>query len=548
MSTLITVGKPFFDVSTQWKREKQTHSRQWEARWIDARALKEQIDSKQKPCVKSVLVRGFNLPCQILKISLGSKHCLAISTTGSLWAWGDGRVGVLGLGTRTQSKHVFPVQVDTLNKRNRQMKQFEKVSTAAVQIIACAAGACHSVALADTGEVYCCGTGKAVGLGAENAVHAYFSQVFLSEHVSRDGIATFDVQAHDEVIISTIATGHHHVLAAVSNSSTMWVWGSAKDGRLGIGNDCEDQSFPAKIHLPSCMRNNENLLKVSKFDKCKKGNRFIERVACGIAHSIVLTSWGEVFTWGLGRHGSLGHGNLLSEYIPRHLLFDTWIGGSNKMHSVPIHSKEPNNHTEIEAVCETTQQQHQFKTLSTRTNSIYLPNYVTAGGFSSIIVVGSPKKDRGSIYFTTCTCQPYNDCSNCACGVYYFGRVVTTTAGFGSSAEWPVTPSPRKIICPKRLCINHIVCGTTHVLVIARTQRNLNHPGIVNPNSCNFVFNIQPFQRQRQRIGFESLEKAVSAAPDSPSNRSKAILFCLFRCFINICIDRLNIVNFSNNS
>merc|ERR1712137_267225 len=34
-----------------------------------------------------------------------------------------------------------------------------------------------------------------------------------------------------------------------------------------------------------------------------------EEVACGWAHTVVRTSHGEVYTWGAGEYGQLGHGD-----------------------------------------------------------------------------------------------------------------------------------------------------------------------------------------------------------------------------------------------
>ena len=35
----------------------------------------------------------------------------------------------------------------------------------------------------------------------------------------------------------------------------------------------------------------------------------VTQVACGFSHTACVTSDGEVYTWGLGKNGALGHGN-----------------------------------------------------------------------------------------------------------------------------------------------------------------------------------------------------------------------------------------------
>jgi len=38
-------------------------------------------------------------------------------------------------------------------------------------------------------------------------------------------------------------------------------------------------------------------------------NKKIKQAACGFLHTACLTEDGEVYTWGLGKNGALGHGN-----------------------------------------------------------------------------------------------------------------------------------------------------------------------------------------------------------------------------------------------
>jgi alpha-tubulin suppressor-like RCC1 family protein len=45
-------------------------------------------------------------------------------------------------------------------------------------------------------------------------------------------------------------------------------------------------------------------------------NDFIIDIACGESHSIGLTNKGEVYTWGGGQLGQLGHGDFLRQNVP----------------------------------------------------------------------------------------------------------------------------------------------------------------------------------------------------------------------------------------
>ena len=40
------------------------------------------------------------------------------------------------------------------------------------------------------------------------------------------------------------------------------------------------------------------------------------QIECGLEHTVGLTKYGEVFTWGSNDNGQLGHGDMLSREIP----------------------------------------------------------------------------------------------------------------------------------------------------------------------------------------------------------------------------------------
>ena len=73
-------------------------------------------------------------------------------------------------------------------------------------------------------------------------------------------------------------------------------WGRGEDGQLGIG-DTSDQDEPAYV---------DALRGVG-----------VRQIACGSGHTVVLTTDGEVYTWGRGDDGRLGHGDNGWKYVPR---------------------------------------------------------------------------------------------------------------------------------------------------------------------------------------------------------------------------------------
>lgn len=48
-------------------------------------------------------------------------------------------------------------------------------------------------------------------------------------------------------------------------------------------------------------------------------------IACGSSHSAAITSVGELYTWGQGQYGRLGHGDEISKYTPELVSYLTYI-------------------------------------------------------------------------------------------------------------------------------------------------------------------------------------------------------------------------------
>ncbi|CAJ1962339.1 unnamed protein product [Sphenostylis stenocarpa] len=82
----------------------------------------------------------------------------------------------------------------------------------------------------------------------------------------------------------------------------LWIWGKGDGGRLGFGHE-------NSLFVPTLNPHLENL----------------RSVALGGLHTVALTSAGEVFTWGYGGFGALGHSVYHRELFPR-LVKGSWEG------------------------------------------------------------------------------------------------------------------------------------------------------------------------------------------------------------------------------
>ena len=93
--------------------------------------------------------------------------------------------------------------------------------------------------------------------------------------------------------IEMIAAGGKHSLVVADGE--LWSFGNGVSGRLGH-NDRESQSLPKKV-------------------ECMNGKR-IEMISPGGDHSLLLAN-GDLWSFGNGRFGQLGHNNLEAQLVPK---------------------------------------------------------------------------------------------------------------------------------------------------------------------------------------------------------------------------------------
>ncbi|XP_044756400.1 E3 ubiquitin-protein ligase HERC2 [Coccinella septempunctata] len=132
------------------------------------------------------------------------------------------------------------------------------------------------------GKLYACGEGTngRLGLGHNNNVPYPRPIPFLSQYVIKK------VAVH---------SGGKHAMALTLDGK-VFSWGEGEDGKLGHGNRL-------------------NLDKPKMIDALK--SKKIREIACGSSHSAAITSNGELYTWGLGEYGRLGHGDNVTQLKPK---------------------------------------------------------------------------------------------------------------------------------------------------------------------------------------------------------------------------------------
>ena len=237
-------------------------------------------------------------------ITAGTRHTLALTADGSVWAWGNNDYGQLGLGTSGNGFGV-PQLVPGLKS-----------------VRAIAAGDIFNLALTADGSVWSWGENQDGQLGVDP------STAFKNTSPRRIGGLSG---------IRAIAAGSVYGLA-LRNDGTVWAWGDNQYGELGVPrNTVINRSLPQQVAgLPTVraiaagdlfnlalatdgsvwawggnvydgLGEDINITgsTVSK-PLLVPGLSGVKAVAAGAGHALALTANGSVWAWGNNQSGQLG--------------------------------------------------------------------------------------------------------------------------------------------------------------------------------------------------------------------------------------------------
>ncbi|XP_047335805.1 PH, RCC1 and FYVE domains-containing protein 1-like [Impatiens glandulifera] len=236
---------------------------------------------------------------QIMAIACGTWHSALITLNGKLLTFGDGTFGVLGHGDRETVS--FPKEVDLLS---------------GYKTVKVACGVWHTAAI--------------VEVMGQNGPNSLSKKVFTWGDGDKYRLGHGDKESHlHPTFVSSLMDYNFHQLACghsmtvgLTTSGHVFTVGSTEFGQLG--NPTSNGKIPCLV-------------------QDKLVGEFIDDISCGAHHVAVMTSRGEVFTWGRGAHGRLGHDDTEDRKVPtlvealkdRHVKNITC--GSNYTASICIH-------------------------------------------------------------------------------------------------------------------------------------------------------------------------------------------------------------------
>ncbi|PIN00741.1 putative protein, contains RCC1 domain [Handroanthus impetiginosus] len=257
----------------------------------------------------------------IVSVGCGEYHCCAVTLAGELYTWGDGihNSGLLGHGNE--------LSYWTPRKVRGQME--------GICITSISCGPWHSAAITSLGQLFTFGDGTFGALGhGDRCCRSVPREIeaLKGQKVVRVSCGFWHTAAIIEVPSGSLSCGD-------SLMGKLFTWGNGDEGQLGHGDNLcrlvpccvatpNDKNFcqvacghSITVALTICGQvytmgstdcgglkcpGDSHALPTRVIGEIK--NCCIKEISCGAHHVVAVTSESEVFTWGKGRNGQLGHG------------------------------------------------------------------------------------------------------------------------------------------------------------------------------------------------------------------------------------------------
>jgi alpha-tubulin suppressor-like RCC1 family protein len=203
----------------------------------------------------------------VSSISCGPWHTAVVTSSGQLFTFGDGTFGVLGHGDRKSVS--IPREVESLK---------------GLRTVRAACGVWHTAAVVE------------VMVGNSSSSNCSSGKLFTWGDGDKGRLGHGDKEAKlvPTCVAALVEPNFCRVVCglsltvALTTSGHVYTMGSPVYGQLG--NPQADGKLPARV-------------------EGKLSKNIVEEIACGAYHVAVLTSKTEVYTWGKGANGRLGHGD-----------------------------------------------------------------------------------------------------------------------------------------------------------------------------------------------------------------------------------------------
>lgn len=270
---------------------------------------------------------------QVAVVAAGSSHTAGISRHGELFSWGLASSGELGHGGWTPIEVSVPRLVTSL---------------ARTRVVSVAAGANHTLAISEAGQLWSCGRGRHGQLG-----HG---------HLHDEGVLRLVEALAGELVVSAAAGRAHSV--ALAADGKVFSWGDARRGQLGhagiaafasgrripgaeaeaaqtqggvsptqaqaqgrVQSQAEPAALPASRLTPPLVIPIPQ--PVASLDPVYLHSPArVTAVAAGGDHTLAVTVGGGVLAWGANDRGQLGVGDRIDRAVPTDVPLPRGVGSA----------------------------------------------------------------------------------------------------------------------------------------------------------------------------------------------------------------------------
>ncbi|XP_067261375.1 probable E3 ubiquitin-protein ligase HERC4 [Chanodichthys erythropterus] len=201
---------------------------------------------------------------QVIQITCGDQHSMALTKDGQLFVWGENSHGQLGLG-KGEPSTLSPQPLKSL---------------CGIPLAQISAGGDHSFVLSLSGVVFGWGKNSAGQLGLGDTTDRHVPTVVNSLNRKKT---------------VSISCGGEHT-ATLSKGGTVFTFGSGGFGQLGH-NSFKDEHHPRVV--------------------AELWGSKVSQVTCGRRHTLVSVSSSKlIYSFGCGMQGQLGNGEMIKQSVP----------------------------------------------------------------------------------------------------------------------------------------------------------------------------------------------------------------------------------------
>ena len=258
---------------------------------------------------------------QIIQISSGTVHNLALTNNGKVFAWGSSQGGQLGLPEEylinqpgfKENYFIYEPTIVHFNKNcktnntNKQnINNNEDLEENDDFIIKISSGEAHSIALSNKGNVYSWGFGSNGQLGLGFCEDTF--EPGLGTQLSRKFTPQYIKNLENENIID-INCGKTFSMF-ISDKKEIFACGVNDLNQLGINDNFQ-------------MRKNEiicyDIIWPTSLDYLI--DKKVQKLSCGEGHCLAIINYPEnekvIWSWGNNKFGQLGHGSWINKSLPK---------------------------------------------------------------------------------------------------------------------------------------------------------------------------------------------------------------------------------------